>query len=334
MANAYTETYQTNALPKYYDKKFIERLFPNCKMINYCEMRPLPLNSGTSMFFEMVTNTNDYTAASGKALTQGTVLSTTATSDTQVSAVIEQFGSARGIWDLTELTAINSLVTANVEEQADLANKIIDLRIIEEAMGTSSRTSGDQGAGFPVIAFNTNSGAEDGRLTTSSLSSSIAAVNTTEYRLTSKTLRYGVASLAAQNVPTFDDGLYALICRSNTAYRLMADSEWQAAYQYTDPENMRKGIAGAAFGAKIVIDNNIFASAMGSGASTKYFSILLGKGAIGASELDGGVKTYTKTSGPQDTSNPINQFSTFGWKANFVAKRLNVSSGVILVTAD
>lgn len=327
-------TSYSNAIPKYYDKRFLQRLIANPKMLDYCEKRPLPLNSGTTMYFDRITNSTGFTAASGRGVTQGTVISVYATSDSQVSAVIEQFADARGIWDLTELTAINTLVEAIVDEQADEANKVIDLRIIEEAMGTSSKTSGDQGLGFPVICFNTVSNLEQPHLTASGLSSAIASVDTTENRLTCETIRYGVAQIAALNAPKFDDGLYALLVSSNSAYRLMADTEWQASYQYTDPENMRKGIAGSAFGAKIVIDNNLFTSAMGSGTSTKYYSILLGKGAIGASFIDGGVKTYTKTSGPQDTYNPVNQFQTFGWKANFTSKRLNTSCGRILVTAD
>ena len=115
---------------------------------------------------------------------------------------------------------------------------------------------------------------------------------------------------------------------------LWHDSAWQAAYQYTDAENIRKGVAGTYSGAKIQIDNNIYTSANGSLGAVVYYSLLLGKGALGVTELDGGVKTYMKKSGDQDTSNPINQFVTFGWKANMVPKILNANCGLILYTCD
>jgi N4-gp56 family major capsid protein len=102
----------------------------------------------------------------------------------------------------------------------------------------------------------------------------------------------------------------------------------------TDPENLRKGVAGTYGGAKIVIDNNITTSANGSAGATIYYSLLMGRGALGATELDGGIHTYAKKSGESDTSNPINQFVTFGYKANFVSKILNLSCGLVILTAD
>ena len=101
----------------------------------------------------------------------------------------------------------------------------------------------------------------------------------------------------------------------------------------TDPENMRRGVAGAYGGVKIQVDNNIFVSAMGSAGGSLYFSIVLGQGALGVSQLDGGVKTYT-TGGGADKFDPIDQFITFGWKISFVPQILNVSSGLIFVSAD
>jgi len=103
--------------------------------------------------------------------------------------------------------------------------------------------------------------------------------------------------------------------------------------QYTDPENLRKGVAGTYAGAKIIVDNNIATSANGSNGATLYYSLLLGRGVLAATELDGGIKSYF-VAGGASKSDPINQFVLIGWKANFVAKLLNVICGKILVTAD
>ena len=97
---------------------------------------------------------------------------------------------------------------------------------------------------------------------------------------------------------------------------------------------MKKGIFGQYAGAQLIRDNNMLASACGSSGATLYYNLLLGHGSLGVSELDGGVKTYMKESGPTDTYNPVDEFVTFGWKIAFVPVQENISCGLIVVTAD
>jgi len=325
MANTYTASTDLNTLPVYYHKVFLERLVPGPIMMQYCIEKPLENGAGTSIKFPRLV-TPSLTVSAYK-LTQGTVISTEKVVDQQVSAVIEQFGNSQAVWDLTELTAIDGTVQEAVKALADQANNIIDRRIIQEAYGTSATPTG---AGFSCFAFNT-AGAADLDASTSAFGT---YVGTTEFRMKAATVRAAVKKLKGRNVVPQDDGFYALVCHTDTAFRLQADTEWQTAYSYTDPENIRKGVAGVYAGAKIQIDNNISTSANGSAGATLYYSLLLGRGAMGATKLDGGVKTYFKRSGEQDTFNPINQFIAVGWKANFVPVRLNLSCGLVVITAD
>lgn len=328
---AYTATADVAGfIPTYYSKVFLERLQPGPKMLQFCSMKPLPLNSGKVAYFPRMVV--DSTTVSAYKITEGTVITPDKIDDAQVSATIEQFARSAGITDLTEMTAINGTVEEAVRALGDQASNIIDKRIMEALYGVSS--AGDVNAptfaagALSGIAFNTVAGAEGG-----GMSAYGVYAGTTEFRTKSSTLRYAVGVLMDSNVKPFDDGFYAFICRSNTAMRLQADSEWQTAYQYTDPENMRKGVAGTYAGAKIVIDNNIATSANGSGGATLYYSLLLGKGCVGATELDGGVKSYF-VAGGASKSDPVNQLILIGWKANFVAKILNPKCGRIIITAD
>jgi N4-gp56 family major capsid protein len=329
MANAYTATADvTGFIPNYYSKVFLERLQPGPKMMEFVTKKPLPLNAGKVAYFPRLAV--DSTVISAYTLSEGTIRDTDKIDDAQVSCTIQQFGRSAAITDLTEMTAINGTIEEAVRGLGDQANNIIDRRIMEEAYGTSA--TGDVNApahlGLSSIAFNTVAGAEGG-----AMSAYGVYTGTTEFRMKASTVRNGVSWLLAKNVKPFDDGFFALVVRSNTAMRLQADSEWQTAYQYTDAENLRKGVAGTYAGAKVVIDNNIATSANGSAGATLYFSLLLGRGCIGATELDGGIQHYTTASGASK-ADPLNQFITIGWKANFTAKLLNKSCGVILVTAD
>ena len=56
-----------------------------------------------------------------------------------------------------------------------------------------------------------------------------------------------------------------------------------------------------------------------------YFSFMFGQGAYGVTELEGGVKVIVKNPGPQDTSNPLNLYSTVGYRIIATAKILDKS---------
>lgn len=313
-------------LPNYYSKLFLERLQPGPIMMDYVYQQPLPPNSGTVMFFPRMNVTG--TAPGTYQITEGTIITPETFSATAVTATILQFANAKGVTDLTELTAINSTVEEVVKELADQANNVLDRKILEIAYGTSSTPTGNRGTnvGFSTFFGNIDLGA--------STSSGPTYAGTGEFQMTTAVMRRWTKRLRARNVHPFDDDLYALIVHSDTEMTLQADSTWQNSYFYTDPENPHRGVFGKYGGVKVVTDNNIYLSANGSASTTLYYSLLLGRGGLGASMLDGGVKTYTKRSGDQTTSDPVNQLITFGWKADFVPVILNVSCGMVIVTAD
>jgi N4-gp56 family major capsid protein len=323
MANAYTATTDMNTIPVYYNKSFIERLIPQITMRAYCQAEPLPANSGKVIYFPKISNSS--TTVSAYKGTEGTVVSTEKVVDTQISATIETYRNAKAIWDIAKLTALNGYIDEAVSEQADQASIIIDKRILQSAYGTSATPLG---AGFSVQFADWSTGSDY------SEASAIGALTGTSRTITTAMIRKWVKILRGRNVKPLEDNLYALIVHSDTEMAVQADTTWQNAYFYTDPENPLSGIFGKYGGCKMIRDNNIYTSANGSSGATLYYNVLLGKGALAITELDGGIKTFMKESGPQDTSNPANEFITFSWKVFFVPKILNVSSGLICVTAD
>lgn len=330
MSNAYTASTDVSTIPQYYHKKFLERLEATPILYNLLEKKPLPEGSGTTMYFPRMSSSS--TTPSAYKGAEGTIMSTEKVHDVRVSATIETYRNAKAVWDVAKLTALNSYLDEVVDEQASQAANIIDKRILEEIYGPK----------FPVTTgtLSDNMGPASGRFSAIGLSDSVHG--TAEWNsvpagavITAAYIRYWVKKLRARNVrPFYEDGMYLLVVNSDTEMNIQADSTWQAAYQYTDPENMRKGLFGTYGGVKMARDNNIYTSAAGSAGATCNFNVLLGKGAIAVSELNGGVKTFMKESGPQDTFNPVNEFVTFGWKVHFVPKVLNVSAGLICVTAD
>ena len=322
---AVTAIADLNTLPKFYSKKWLEKLGAGPAIMEYTTQVPLEKNSGTTIFFPSMSNRS--TTVSAALLTEGVAMTPQKTVDTQISAVVVGYGDTVSISDLSNMTALNGTVQQTTETLAEQAERVIDKKIIEVAYGTSSVPTS---LGFSCFTWNTVGDTDLG----TSTSAYSTYVGNTEFRMKAETLRAAKAKLRARNVNAFDDGMFALVCHSDTSSRLRADSEWQNAFIYTDANAVRKGISSAYEGVKVVEDNNIQTSANGSGGNTLYYSVLLGRGGLGTTKLDGGVKFFAKRPGDTTTSDPADQFITLAWKAHFTAKVLNVSSGLIVVTAD
>ncbi len=61
-------------------------------------------------------------------------------------------------------------------------------------------------------------------------------------------------------------------------------------------------------------------------------TLIMGKGALGMTELDGGVKFILHT--PEKTADVFELYSTLAYKVRAAAAVLNPSCGVILITQD
>ena len=318
------------AVPTFYGKSFLERLLPQIAMMDYCEKAPLPEGSGTVVYWPRMTTPSTTVSAAKISYSAGLMSPTQAQSiaSVSVSATVEKYGWAIGVEDVTKLAAISSTVSEVTANVADQAAQILDQRIIEEAYGSSSNAV-PANVHFSAFAFNTVAATE----ASITYSTYFNYMDTASHKMTAATIRAAIKKLQGRNVKPQDSGYFALICHSDTAMQLQADSTWQAAYQYTDPENMRKGVAGTYGGAKIQIDNNIHTSANGSGGGSVYFSLLLGKGSMGVSTLDGAVKYYT-VAGGASKYDPIDEFITVGWKSIFVPVVLNLSAGLVVMTMD
>ena len=136
------------------------------------------------------------------------------------------------------------------------------------------------------------------------------------------------------NVRPYEDGCFVAVAHPNVIKGVEEDSNWQTWNQYQAKETMWKGEVGKIYGIRIVESTNMYSNTSGAGASTTaHYTPVFGKGCYAVTELDGGVKTYIKNPNDSDTSNPLNQWATVGYKATFATQVLHLSAGRIVVTA-
>jgi N4-gp56 family major capsid protein len=267
----------------------------------------MPKNSGKTVYFNRFTPL----AKATSALTEATNPSAVNLSSTIVSATIAEYGSYVQLSSLYDMTTIDDRNMEALEVVAQNAGETLDQLVLNELDG-----GGTVQIANAVAAV-----------------SSIAATDIID----GADIRKAVATLDANKAKTFEDGYYKGIIPVDVVYDLRADSEWLDAFRYTDAANIRNGEVGTLHGVRFYKTNNQLIDAdAGAGNVDVYSTFIVGKESYGALSLEGqpGSRIIVKKPSAGDTSNPLDMFSTLGWKAFFVAKVLNSSWVIQLKSAS
>jgi N4-gp56 family major capsid protein len=356
-----TTTATKYSLSVYYDKLWLERLIPETRWFQLCEKRQLPKQSGKVMKFTSLRK-----LAVGSALTEGTLPTPATLSTFNVTATLRQYGGYAAVSDFIEMTAISSIVQQAVGVLAEQSALTLDTYLRNVAfgggfpsatsrisaaarsryIGSVSTISAMQGKvyGFTVNLVKTLSAGVTKRL--SGMAATLNASAWANYKVTLRDLRQAVNVLRSRDVKPFNDGFYVGLAHPAALAGIMDDTSTTSSFaewnKYTNPEAMYKGEVGKAEGIRFISSSN----AMDRGANTgsnisASFITIVGKGALGCVDFDmaresaAGTDTSNiiiKKSSQYDTNNPLNQFSTIGWKFTIAGAVLNTSCGIHIMS--
>ena len=228
-----------------------------------------------------------------------------------VTAVLSQYGDFTVITDVAEFLYDRSMIKDASDVLGIQATETIDTTIMN------------------VVAAGTNVIYGDGTVST-------RATVTTAMKLTTTLITRDIRWLERNNVEKFGampmiGSAYALVGHPDVMYDLRLDTNFISAVNYSSPTpsneyrgDLFTGELGYWQGARIISTtmSPVFAAA-GSTGQNIYGVLCYGKGAYAVSEFSGGLKTYIHTGGVQDTSDPLEQRSTVGWKWEGVAAILD-----------
>lgn len=304
---ATTTTGLTAPMQLYYDRVFLTRAMIELRHDFGAQVRNVPMNSGKSIVWTRFTPLAVVTAA----LTEGANPAETAMTAANVSATLAEYGAYTTVSSLYSMTAIETGLKEHIEVHGQNAGESIDQLIRTELA-----------AGATTLVASTGQA--------SAGSTSITAVHTTDI-LTGLEIRIAAKTLKKNKAQKFDNGLYRGIIGPDTAMDLMGNSEWLDAHRYTTSDAIERGVVGKLHGVEFVETNNQHYTLTG-GFSTSatnianvYSNFIFGKNAYGVVNI-GSVsapKVYVKNPGGNSTDNPLDLFSTVGWKMPFAAKTLN-----------
>lgn len=239
---------------------------------------------------------NEGVTPSGSALTMN-----------QVTAVLSQYGDFVTISDVAEFLYDRSMIKDASDVLGIQATETIDTTIMN------------------VVAAGTNVIYGDGTV-------SSRATVTTAMKITTTLITRDVRWLERNNVEKFDampmiGNAYAFVIHPDVAQDLRLDTNFISAVNYSSPTpsneyrgDLFTGELGYWQGVRIISTtmSPVYAAA-GLSSQNIYGCLCYGKGAYAVSEFSGGLHTYIHTGGVQDTSDPLEQRSTVGWKWEGVA---------------
>lgn len=296
----------TQTMQLFYDKVFLERAMIELRHDFGAQVKGVPMNSGKSVVWTRFTPLAVVTSA----LSEATNPSDVAMTATNVSATLAEYGNYTVVSSLYSTTSIEEGLKEHVEVHGQNAGESIDQLIRTELVSGATNQ-------FP-------SGA--------TVASNFSTIHTTD-TLTGLEIRRAVRTLKKNKARRFEGGLFRGIIGPDTSMDLMGNSEWLDAHKYTTSDAIERGVVGKLHGVEFVETNNQHYgltagfSTSATNVANVYSNFIFGKNAYGVVNLASisGPRVYVKNPGDNSTDNPINQFSTVGWKMPFAVKTLNAN---------
>lgn len=285
----------------YYDRTLLENAKPALVYDQFGQKRPVPKNGGQSINFRKF----DKAKVTTTPLVEGTTPNGMKLNVRQIVTPIKQYGAFYELTDWLQLTAPDQIMTETAQNLGDHAGETLDTITREAVMAGTNAFYGDG--------------------TVNARASITAAMGPTKAGF--KKCRN---ILSRADAKPFDGGKYVAIIHPDTWLDLADSIEDIYKYTETGMKTIYEGEIGVYFGIRFVETSRakIFASA---GASDRdvYGSLVVGKNAYGITDVSGsGLETIVKQLGSGGTTDPLNQRSTMGWKANKAVTILDNSAMV------
>lgn len=279
----------------YYQKTLLSRLESKLCFDKPLMKKSLPKNSGDTMRFTRYDNL----AANTTPLTEGVVGNGLTLSDTHVNAKPLQYGDYVTLSDLLVMERIDPIIKEASEVLGYRAGLSVDTNIRNTLHNSVTNQFANGAANEAAItAADKHSAAE---------------------------VRKAVRALRSANCEEFDGGQFIHIIHPRQEFDLLGDSatgSYLDINKYVSKEPMMKGEIGKMWGVTFLRSSNV--QMVNNGTTDVYRSFMFSKEGAGMIDLEGmGLKMYIKNPGANDTSNPLDQYSTVGYKFSQVVPVLD-----------
>ncbi len=294
----------TDELKTFYDKKLLSVAEKNLVWANYGLKRAIPPRGGKVIewrrFEKIVAGTTALYEGTPPSSTQGTVSTVTAT--------ISQYGQYAALTDLLEVQSYDPILTEFVSKFGISAAETLDMVVRDVVDATTTIQYSDAAT---VVA-----------------TSGAGAVGSGNY-LDAAELLEARRTLRRADARPVVDNKYVCIIHPDNAKDLFEDPDIVESFIHAQDRGganpMSTGVLGDWMGIRFVESTNVqVISSYGMSGADIYEVVMLGAEAYGVTELSAfSLQSIIHPRGTGGHTDPLEQYSTVGWKAALTAKILN-----------
>jgi N4-gp56 family major capsid protein len=308
MANT-TRTTIPAEVNNFYDRTLLERAVPAFVHNRFAQVRDIPAGMGTDTIkFRKYGSLTAQTTA----LTEGVTPAGTALSVTDVTATVLYYGDYVTLTDKLIVETYDPILTETAEILGEQAGDSLD------------RLCRDVVAAGTTIQY-----------------ASVAVANggiTSAMKFTRDEAKQAVRTLRGNNAKPVTSMIdpntgyntvpigksFVAICSEDTAFDLDDATGWIPLEKYPSKTGVMPDEIGALANIRFVMTTNAYvASGEGAGGVDVHYTLVFGQNAYAQSRISGqALKNIVKPLGSAGTADPLDQRSTSGWKAAYVAKIL------------
>ena len=309
MANT-TRTQIPAEVNNFYDRTLLERALPALLHNRFAQVRDIPRKSGTN-----VIKFRKYgcLTAQTTALSEGVTPSGTQLSVTDITATVLRYGDYVTLTDVVMSESIDPVLTEAAE-----------------VLGEQAGDSLDQLCRDVILAGTTVQYASTA--TSTATVTAAMVLNRAEVKEAVRTLRGNNAKplLSMVNPSTGYNTTpvgrsFVAIASEDTIFDLDDATGWIPVEKYPNKANVMEDEMGALANVRFLMTTNAKISALGGADSQDvHYTLIIAKNAYAQTRISGeALKNIVKPLGSAGTADPLDQRSTSGWKAAYVAKILD-----------
>ena len=305
-----TTTQVSAAVNNYYDRVMLKAARPLLLYTKFGQVRDIPRGNTAVIKFRRYT----LLAANTTALTEGVTPSGKQLAVTDVTGTVQQFGDFITLTDFLQFTTLDPILSETAELLGQQAGNSLDQ--LARAVIVAGTTVQFASSATARVDINANM-----KLTRDEIREAVRTLQGNDARKMTSIVN---PSTGFNTSPI--NAAYIGIISHNTLFDLKNQTGWIPVEEYANKNDVMEGEVGALDDIRFVMTTN---GSTVSSTVTVHRTMILAKDYYGITRISGeAMKNIIKPLGSAGTADPLDQRSTSGWKATFVAIRLNENFAV------
>ncbi len=302
----------------FYDRALLERATPSLVHNRFAQVRDIPSNSGTNIIkFRRYGSLS----ANTTALSEGVTPAGTSLSVTDMVATVSQYGDYVTLTDVVLMETYDPILTETAEILGEQAGDSLDQLCRDVLVAGASEQFASTATTVATVA-------------------SAMKLDRDEVKEAVRTLKNNNAKPVSQMInpstgynTTPINRAYIGIVHPYTTYDLDDAVGWIPVEKYPNKADVMQDEIGSLAGVRFLESTNAYTTD-GTLVTTVYGTLIFGQNAYAQSRISGeALRNIVKPLGSAGTADPLDQRTTSGWKATYVAKVLNANFIVVIYHA-